>query len=180
MYAVLLCVCLVLATLIEPSTALLGRQGLINRRPATALQAQDTPRQSFLPNSNPFTRVEATEIPLSRDVSELPESFGDAVKRASRSTIECINTGTKTCRIDFDTSIADMTYTSLKNTMPFIKEFVKVISVDMGLISAAAPAAAAAPAEGQGEGQSDVQSTQANSVTGTIRCLLYTSPSPRD
>jgi len=56
--------------------------------------------------------------------------------------------------------------------MPFIKEFVKVISVDMGLISAAAPTAAAAPAEGQGEGESDVQSAQANSVTGTIRLFF--------
>ena len=101
-----------------------------SRGSSSALWVQPQP---FAPNANPFTRVEAPEIPLSSDVSQLPESFLDAVKRASRCTIECVGSGTRTCRIDFDTSVADMTYTSLKNTTPFIKEFVKELSADMGI-----------------------------------------------
>jgi len=97
-------------------------------RSPTALHS--TP-QPFKANSNPFTRLEAADLPVSRDVSELPLSFSDAVVRASRCTVEVINSGTKTCRIDFDTSVADMTYTSLKNTTPFIKEYVKVLAADL-------------------------------------------------
>lgn len=89
--------------------------------------------QPFRKGSNPFTREVEPEIPLSRDVSQLPDSFLDAVARASRCTVECIRSGTKTCRVDFDTSVADMTYTSLKNTMPMIKEFVKALASDMKL-----------------------------------------------
>ena len=103
--------------------------GIFRKPSSTALQS--TP-QPFKANSNPFTRLEAADLPVSRDVSELPLSFSDAVVRASRCTVEVINSGTKTCRIDFDTSVADMTYTSLKNTTPFIKEYVKVLAADMG------------------------------------------------
>ena len=85
--------------------------------------------------SNPFIDVVSTEsdIPQSKDLSQLPDSFEDAVLKASRCTVELIKLGTKTCRIDFDTTVADMTYTSLKNTMPMCKAFVGALAADMQL-----------------------------------------------
>lgn len=94
--------------------------------------------QPFKPNSNPFTRLDEPEIPLSTDVSQLPDSFEDAVRRASRCTTQCISTGIQTIRIDVDTSVADMTYTSLKNTMPFLKDYCKAICQEMQLESSGA------------------------------------------
>jgi len=95
--------------------------------------------QNFLdPNTNPFTRTAAPEIPLSNDVSELPDSFEDAVKRSGLRTLECIATGSKKCRIDFDTSVGDITFTSLKNTLPMVKELVKVLCSEMQLVGPAA------------------------------------------
>ena len=65
--------------------------------------------------------------------SELPNDFVDAVQRASDSTVRSIKMGTKRVRIDFDTSVGDMTYTSIKNTMPMLKELVNMLSRSMEL-----------------------------------------------
>jgi hypothetical protein len=57
-------------------------------------------------------------------ISELPNDFFNAVQRASKQTIASISSGNLLSRIDFDTTVGDMTYTSIKNTMPIIKELV--------------------------------------------------------
>jgi len=79
---------------------------------------------------NPFNIEVSSDFPISNDISELPNSFEDAIQRAVRRTIQCINIGKFTSRIDFDTSVGDQTSTSLKNSMPFIKEFSNLISKD--------------------------------------------------
>ena len=68
------------------------------------------------------------EVALSNKPSELPESFDDAVMRASKICINAIENGYSKIRIDFDTSIGDQTYTSLKNTLPMARELVKYIT----------------------------------------------------
>ena len=60
----------------------------------------------------------ANEIPIAKDSSELPESFDDAVDRAAKLCMSVISSGSLKLRIDFDTSVGDQTYTSLKNTIP--------------------------------------------------------------
>lgn len=65
--------------------------------------------------------------------TELPNDFSDAINKCTMKTIDFIRSGGKRCRIDFDTSIGDVTYTSLKNTMPVLKEIVKSICILMDL-----------------------------------------------
>jgi len=65
--------------------------------------------------------------------TELPNDFQDAASRAVEKTLKYIRSGGRRCRIDFDTSIGDVTYTSLKNTMPVLKEIVKCFSMAMDL-----------------------------------------------
>lgn len=65
--------------------------------------------------------------------TELPNDFQDAANRAVEKTMTYIRSGGRRCRIDFDTSIGDVTYTSLKNTMPVLKEIVKCFSAAMDL-----------------------------------------------
>jgi hypothetical protein len=65
--------------------------------------------------------------------TELPNDFLDAANRAVEKTMRYIRSGGRRCRIDFDTSIGDVTYTSLKNTMPVLKEIVKCFSAAMEL-----------------------------------------------
>eukprot|EP00596_Hydrurales_sp_CCMP1899_P002398 CAMPEP_0119038826 /NCGR_PEP_ID=MMETSP1177-20130426/7980_1 /TAXON_ID=2985 /ORGANISM="Ochromonas sp, Strain CCMP1899" /LENGTH=274 /DNA_ID=CAMNT_0007001905 /DNA_START=357 /DNA_END=1181 /DNA_ORIENTATION=- len=47
--------------------------------------------------------------------------------------MSCITSGKKRMRIDFDTSIGDQTYTSIKNTIPMMKEFSVILSQAMDL-----------------------------------------------
>lgn len=82
---------------------------------------------------NIFTREVAQEFPKSNDISDLPDSFEDAVERAALRTMDIVNTGKMRVRIDFDTSIGDMTFTSLKNTMPMLKAICAVYSRELGL-----------------------------------------------
>lgn len=65
--------------------------------------------------------------------TELPNDFQDAANRAVEKTMRYIRSGGRRCRIDFDTSIGDVTYTSLKNTMPVLKEIVKCFSAAIDL-----------------------------------------------
>lgn len=64
--------------------------------------------------------------------SELPNDFIDSVDRAVESTVRCMSTGVRRCRVDFDTTVGDMTYTSLKNSLPFTEEFVKRLAYRLG------------------------------------------------
>ena len=82
---------------------------------------------------NPFTRTAAPEVPLSKDVSQLPDTFTDAINKAALRTMACISSGQKRIRIDFDTSIGDQTYTSIKNTVPMAKDFSVILSQAMDL-----------------------------------------------
>jgi len=84
-------------------------------------------------SKNPFNFEVSADIPLSSAISELPDSFVDAVKRSVKLTLDSISQGNLKCRIDFDTSVGDQTYTSLKNTMPMLKDFVNIISVEYAL-----------------------------------------------
>jgi hypothetical protein len=75
----------------------------------------------------------APSIVISYDHSELPDSFEDAVERAASRSMECIEMGTTQCLINFDTTVGDQTYTSLKSTLPFIKLFANTFSRKMDL-----------------------------------------------
>jgi hypothetical protein len=83
---------------------------------------------AYDPSDNPFTRTSAPEVPLSSDVSQLPDTFSDAIQKAARKTADCISSGKNRIRIDFDTSVGDQTYTSIKNTIPMAKEFSIIMS----------------------------------------------------
>jgi hypothetical protein len=74
----------------------------------------------------------AEELPKSSSVTELPKTFDDAIDRAVASTVSYFHTGRR-ARLFFDTSVGDMTYTSLKNTLPFIKGFSKKIAEELAL-----------------------------------------------
>ena len=80
-----------------------------------------------------FPEITAEELLLSKDYTELPDSFQDAVSRASKTTLKCLNSGKLRFRIDFDTSIGDLTYTTMKNTMPMLKDLVKELTIALSL-----------------------------------------------
>lgn len=92
-----------------------------------------TIRMVSRPAKNYISTV-APELQLSSDVSELPDSFSDAVERAVSCSLACFETGSQRCRIDFDTSIGDLTYTSIKNSMPMVKELVRSLDKRLGLV----------------------------------------------
>lgn len=69
----------------------------------------------------------------SAGVTELPLDFFDMLSRCVDRTVSCINSGTMLIRIDYDTTVGDMTYTSLKNTIPMLKELTKLLAVQMDL-----------------------------------------------
>mmetsp|Transcript_15273 Transcript_15273/g.33708 ORF Transcript_15273/g.33708 Transcript_15273/m.33708 type:complete len:358 (-) Transcript_15273:144-1217(-) len=60
--------------------------------------------------------------------SDLPNDFKDAVFRASRQTYEFIKSGGTRCRVEFDTSVGDMTFTTIKNAAPVLKEMSKFLA----------------------------------------------------
>ena len=84
---------------------------------------------SLPPFNNPFSGDVAAEThPRTEERSELPDSFEDAVGRAVEKSAKCIDNGNMRIRIDFDTTVGDVTYTSLQNTMPMIKEMVQCLA----------------------------------------------------
>lgn len=84
---------------------------------------------SLPPFNNPFSGDVAAEThPRTEERSELPDSFEDAVGRAVEKSAKCIDNGNTRIRIDFDTTVGDVTYTSLQNTMPMIKEMVQCLA----------------------------------------------------
>ena len=97
----------------------------------------DSSRDSFIDSLkksvNSF-REEATagaevDAPTTQDSTELPLSFEDAVSRAAKLCAQGIQRGgLNKLRIDFDTSVGDMTYTSLKNTLPMAKQ----LTIELG------------------------------------------------
>jgi hypothetical protein len=65
--------------------------------------------------------------------SELPNDFKDAVFRASKRSMEFIKGGGTRCKVEFDTSVGDMTYTSIKNAAPVLKEMSKFLAEEADL-----------------------------------------------
>ena len=70
----------------------------------------------------------SSDLPTSKDISELPASFDDAVDRAVNRVVAALRYGSSKLRIDFDTSIGDQTYTTLKNTLPMTRFLVQKLS----------------------------------------------------
>lgn len=58
--------------------------------------------------------------PRGMEVSELPDSFEDALNIAVECTRSAFETGNNRVRVDFDTTAGDQTYTTLKNSLPLV------------------------------------------------------------
>ena len=86
---------------------------------------------------------------IAAPVTELSDSFEDAVGDAVLATVAAIDAGRPRLRVDFDTAMGDNTYTTLKNTMPFAQLYVA------GLADELAPDAAAAAAAGELDAAAD-------------------------
>jgi len=57
-----------------------------------------------------------------RTKTELPDSFDHALVIAVEAARDAIEAGHSRLRIDFDTTLGDMTYTTLKNSMPLVRK----------------------------------------------------------
>lgn len=84
---------------------------------------------------NQFVNADYSSLPESSQNSQLPDSFQDAVQRAAVLSLKCFDSGIKYCRIDFDTTVGDMTYTSLKNSMPLVKELTTILANKLDLVT---------------------------------------------
>ena len=110
------------------STSTLAFRPQLTRQSKTArwAMAQDERTAKMLDRLASVLRTESISSPspeTSADVSELPDSFDDAIQRAVRCTLQCVSNGMSRVRIDFDTTIGDQTYTSLKNSLPMTKRY---------------------------------------------------------
>lgn len=85
------------------------------------------------PWQNPFDAVAPDTHPPTEDGSELPDSFEDAVERAVTRSMNCVRNGNNRIRIEFDTAVGDVTFTSLRNTLPMIKEMTKCLAKEFDL-----------------------------------------------
>lgn len=85
------------------------------------------------PFNNPFDAVAAETHPRTDDGSELPDSFEDAVERAVTRSMVAVRNGNNRIRIEFDTTVGDVTFTSLKNTLPMIKEMALFLAKELDL-----------------------------------------------
>eukprot|EP00527_Entomoneis_sp_CCMP2396_P001078 CAMPEP_0198147770 /NCGR_PEP_ID=MMETSP1443-20131203/37653_1 /TAXON_ID=186043 /ORGANISM="Entomoneis sp., Strain CCMP2396" /LENGTH=369 /DNA_ID=CAMNT_0043812235 /DNA_START=66 /DNA_END=1175 /DNA_ORIENTATION=+ len=65
--------------------------------------------------------------------TELPDSLQDAAERAAQATAEFVEQSgpLARCRVDFDTSVGDETYTLLKSSTEFMQNFVSASSLAM-------------------------------------------------
>jgi hypothetical protein len=61
------------------------------------------------------------EVTDPQSISELPDSFEDALSIAVDCGKRALDTGLMRLRVDFDTTAGDMTYTMLKNSMPLVR-----------------------------------------------------------
>ena len=57
--------------------------------------------------------------------SELPDSFEDALRIAVDSAKQALAAGRQRVRIEFDTTAGDLTYTTLKNSLPLVRARVR-------------------------------------------------------
>ena len=112
------------------------RTSSLSRKPASCKRSLSTQlylNQFINAYTKSFQESEYSSLVLSNNPSELPNSFHDAVDRAAKISVSCFGYGITKCRIDFDTSVGDMTYTSLKNTLPMAKELVIQLADKMNI-----------------------------------------------
>ena len=125
----------VTASILE-STFAFQLAGLRCKTVARLHMAQDERTARMLDQLSKVLKTESLSSPTpetSGEVSELPDSFDDAVKRAVRCTLQCISNGMSRVRIDFDTTVGDQTYTSLKSSLPMTKRFTSELCSAMEL-----------------------------------------------
>lgn len=129
---------LVTAAVVLLRISTLGFRPQFKRQVGTArwLMAQDERTAKMLDRLASVLRTEDISSPApetSTEVSELPDSFDDAIQRAVRCTLQCVSNGMSRVRIDFDTTIGDQTYTSLKSSLPMTKRFCTELCAAMQL-----------------------------------------------
>jgi len=107
---------------------------LYHKRPSTSLFNNNNNNIQKIQDRLGLSEVRAIDdLPISSLISELPNSFNDSINRAVICTNKCLESNKLLIRIDFDTSIGDMTLTSLKQTLPFLKEYIIQMSRSLSL-----------------------------------------------
>lgn len=61
----------------------------------------------------------------------LPDSFEDASRACSAAVVDALRRGITRLRVDFDTSAGDITYTSLRNSMPIARALMELLSTEL-------------------------------------------------
>lgn len=81
--------------------------------------------------SSSLLQVSSDPIVNANKPTELPDSLADAASIAANACHQIyLNGGSMTrCRVDFDTSIGDETYTTLKSSTEFMQQFVSSLSL---------------------------------------------------
>jgi len=132
---VVVVIVVVLGCISNSVTALFTKQNLLSttfsRTSNNNFPLRQQPTKLHL---NQFVNADYDTLPISTKDSQLPDSFQDAVQRAATLSLKCFDSGIKYCRIDFDTTVGDITYTSLKNTMPMVKELATIIANKLDLV----------------------------------------------
>lgn len=84
---------------------------------------------SFLVNSFALKRKAVFQA---KAITELPLDFSDAVSKAVDSTVNALKKSRK-CRIQFDPTASDQTYSILSTSLPFVKDYTNGLGVALGL-----------------------------------------------
>lgn len=106
---------------------------------AFTLLSVGTPAIAFAPMATKISSPSYTSLKMSSietgygQPTELPDSLDDSALIAARACSELsANSGLTTrCRVDFDTSIGDETYTTLKSSTEFMQKFVTGLCYEM-------------------------------------------------
>mmetsp|Transcript_8242 Transcript_8242/g.14345 ORF Transcript_8242/g.14345 Transcript_8242/m.14345 type:complete len:431 (+) Transcript_8242:75-1367(+) len=118
-----------LAGSIVPSTsfspAIISRNS-VNIPSSSQFQATTGSSSSSRSGSSSALRMSTLPPGIQNQPTELPDSLEDAASIAANSCHQLsVTAGTTVrCRVDFDTSIGDETYTTLKSTTEFMQQFV--------------------------------------------------------
>ena len=109
-------------TLLVCGTCLLVGQGFVVV--PTPGGAAVTARTVFV--SSTTTTTTTTRVQSSAQPTELPDSLQDAAERAAKATTQYVQQAgpMARCRVDFDTSVGDETFSLLKTSTEFMQDFV--------------------------------------------------------
>jgi hypothetical protein len=90
-----------------------------------------TTGSSSATTSSSLLQLSSSPLANANKPTELPDSLSDAASIAANACHQLfINGGSMTrCRVDFDTSIGDETYTTLKSSTEFMQQFVSSLSL---------------------------------------------------